>query len=395
MPARVIQGFFIGGGMHQPRVLQRLAPASAATMPGVAAGRALAGPPPPSFGGRTAVQRRVASGRPAPVHAPHAVAQPFGDEVIEIDPSQLRLANGRGTALPGALLAKMEVAFGADFSGVRVHVGPQASQIGALAFTTGNDLYFAPGQYRPETVRGQQLIGHELAHVIQQRQGRVRGSGSGLSVVQDRVLEAEADRMGMRAANHRVPVQAKATASGLRPMMAAPPGLVHAAAIQLKKGKKGPNPVRAAAALRVQNQVVAPVIPANSQTHSGAPVTSTSTGGATSKGGGVTAELNGETFLGVNMSKTENHAEAQICKAWKDAVAKIKHDQGEAKALEASKVARSFSINAWPCATCDERLVNTARDLGCKITVTVTNDYGLYSKDHDFTAGLKGTITYG
>lgn len=153
MPARVIQGFFIGGGMRQPGVVQRLAPAGAPTMSGGTTGKAQVGPPPPSFGGRATVQRRAAPGRPAPVHAPQAVAQPFGAEDIPIDPSRLRLANGRGTPLPGVLLAKMEAAFGADFSGVRVHIGPQASQIGALAFTTGNDLYFAPGQYQPETVR--------------------------------------------------------------------------------------------------------------------------------------------------------------------------------------------------------------------------------------------------
>jgi hypothetical protein len=94
----------------------------------------------------------------------------------------------------------MEAALGADFSGVLVHVGTQAARIGALAFTTGNDIYFSPGRYQPETMHGQQLLGHELAHVIQQRQGRVRSPGGGLAIVQDRKLEAEADRLGMRAA---------------------------------------------------------------------------------------------------------------------------------------------------------------------------------------------------
>ena len=47
----------------------------------------------------------------------------------------------------------------------------------------------------PETIQGQQLLGHELAHVVQQRAGRARNPlGSGLAVVQDRALEAEADR---------------------------------------------------------------------------------------------------------------------------------------------------------------------------------------------------------
>jgi uncharacterized protein DUF4157 len=97
--------------------------------------------------------------------------------------------------------------------GNRVHIGPQASRIGAVAFTTGSDLYFAPGQFQPDTIKGQQLIGHELAHVIQQRQGRVRTPGHGMAVVQDRALEAEADRMGMRAAALAAPIQRHAVPS--------------------------------------------------------------------------------------------------------------------------------------------------------------------------------------
>ena len=106
-----------------------------------------------------------------------------------------------GQALPDTVRTKMESALGADFSDVRVHVGPQASSIGALAFTRGSDIYFAPGQYNPSSVQGQQILGHELAHVVQQRQGRVSNPfGSGVAVVQDRQLEAEADRLGWRAA---------------------------------------------------------------------------------------------------------------------------------------------------------------------------------------------------
>jgi hypothetical protein len=140
---------------------------------------------------------------------PAARIQRFGGEgSFAVDAAQIGMTRD-GKPLPQALLAKMEAALGADFSAVRVHVGPQAARIGALAFTTGNDLYFAPGQYQPDNVRGQQLIGHELAHVIQQRQGRVRAPGSGMFVVNDRALEAEADRLGMKAATYRSVVQPK------------------------------------------------------------------------------------------------------------------------------------------------------------------------------------------
>jgi hypothetical protein len=98
----------------------------------------------------------------------------------------------------------MESALGANFSDVRIHVGPEASAIGAIAFTWGSDIHFAPGQYNPHTPDGQSLLGHELTHVLQQRAGRVANPfGSGVAVVQDQALEAEADRMGRLAASHR------------------------------------------------------------------------------------------------------------------------------------------------------------------------------------------------
>ncbi|MCR6632317.1 MAG: DUF4157 domain-containing protein [Magnetospirillum sp.] len=116
-------------------------------------------------------------------------------------PSSFNLPSGAGRPLPEPVREKMERFFGADFSGVRVHVGPEAPAIGALAFTVGETIVFAPGQYDPASPRGQQLLGHELAHVVQQRSGRVRNPfGNGLAVVSDPGLEAEADRLGMRAA---------------------------------------------------------------------------------------------------------------------------------------------------------------------------------------------------
>jgi hypothetical protein len=186
----VIQGFFPGGRAAVPaHVLARPAAHQPAARQ---VGRPV--PPGPAFAppARVAVQ---------------AKGQPDG---FAIDPMRVGLRMGPGAPLPKGVQAKMEAAFRADFSAVRVHVGPQASRIGAVAFTTGNDIYFAPGRYQPDSVQGQQLLGHELAHVIQQRQGRVRSSADGVAVVQDRTLEAEADRLGARAAAFVLPVQRKA-----------------------------------------------------------------------------------------------------------------------------------------------------------------------------------------
>ena len=59
-----------------------------------------------------------------------------------------------------------------DFSRVRVHTDAQAADsarsVNALAYTVGRDIIFDSGQYAPQTSVGQQLIAHELVHVVQQ-----------------------------------------------------------------------------------------------------------------------------------------------------------------------------------------------------------------------------------
>ena len=139
-------------------------------------------------------------------------------------PVDLRPQSG-GWPLPRDIQAKMEAALSANFSDVRVHVGPEASTIGAIAFTWGSDLHFAQGQYNPYTPQGQFLLGHELAHVVQQRAGRVVNPfGSGVAVVQDQALEAEADRMGRMASMSRAREPEKAGAYSLHQNVAAGSG---------------------------------------------------------------------------------------------------------------------------------------------------------------------------
>lgn len=107
-----------------------------------------------------------------------------------------------GSTLPGPLQAKMENAFDFSFAQVRVHEGERAASVGALAYTEGHDLHFAPGQYDPASSSGQELIGHELAHVVQQSEGRVAANTQfkGVDGNDDAGLEREADDWGARAA---------------------------------------------------------------------------------------------------------------------------------------------------------------------------------------------------
>jgi hypothetical protein len=66
-------------------------------------------------------------------------------------------------------------AFGFDFRRVQVHHDAEADTfargLGARAATVGQHIFFARGQYAPNTPAGRRLLLHELAHVTQYRKG--------------------------------------------------------------------------------------------------------------------------------------------------------------------------------------------------------------------------------
>jgi hypothetical protein len=112
-----------------------------------------------------------------------------------------RPSKDNNTGLPDAVKSKMETNLEADFSAVRVHPNSaKATEVDALAYTQGTDIHFAPGQFKPESSAGQQLLGHELTHVIQQSQGKVKPTRevAGMPVNDDPNLEKEADAMGKK-----------------------------------------------------------------------------------------------------------------------------------------------------------------------------------------------------
>lgn len=84
----------------------------------------------------------------------------------------LKSKKGSGSAMDAKTKAEMETGFGADFSGVRIHTDSKSQEmnqeIGAQAFTHGNDVYFNEGKYKPESQEGKHLLAHELTHTIQQ-----------------------------------------------------------------------------------------------------------------------------------------------------------------------------------------------------------------------------------
>jgi hypothetical protein len=96
--------------------------------------------------------------------------------------------------LPDALARALEAHFETDLARVRIGLNATVERRGALAFAQGNTIHLAPGAYRPESAWGQRLLAHELTHVLQQREGRVPGSGW----IVDPTLEAEAEREAIR-----------------------------------------------------------------------------------------------------------------------------------------------------------------------------------------------------
>jgi len=50
-----------------------------------------------------------------------------------------------------------------------------SKQVGAQAFTAGQDVFFGQGEYSPSAQRGVELMAHELTHVVQQSEMKKGG----------------------------------------------------------------------------------------------------------------------------------------------------------------------------------------------------------------------------
>ncbi len=107
----------------------------------------------------------------------------------------IQQARGSGQPLAQSILEPMEQAFGADFSGVKIHTDAQSNQLNrsiqAKAFTTGQDIFFREGAYEPGSRGGQELIAHELTHVVQQNGSAVQRS---LQPQQKSVIQRQGDQ---------------------------------------------------------------------------------------------------------------------------------------------------------------------------------------------------------
>jgi hypothetical protein len=186
---------------QQPKPAPRPAPASPAVgAPTEVPGAALFSPDLPAYdgGGPEEWHRRVQAERIAS-ELPPSRWQRMGMERRQIArslnhrlgvmrkatgaPRSASIPEGGGSPLPSKVRQQMEARLGADLSGVNVHTGGDsaaaATELGARAFTVGNDVHFGAGEFAPGSREGDKLLAHELTHVVQGARSGVQRKAEG------------------------------------------------------------------------------------------------------------------------------------------------------------------------------------------------------------------------
>ena len=103
------------------------------------------------------------------------VAQPsiLSHQRSEVPPTVQEVLRSVGQPLDAETREFMEPRFGYDFGHVRLHTDAKAADsansVHAHAYTVGQNVVFGENKYGPTTQAGRELLAHELAHTIQQR----------------------------------------------------------------------------------------------------------------------------------------------------------------------------------------------------------------------------------
>ena len=151
------------------------------------------------------------------------LAQRKGGGGIELDDAtagRINKARSGGQPLDSAVQQEMGARLGYDFRNVSVHSDGESEelneQLNARAFTTGHDVFFRQGTYDPGSSSGQELLAHELSHVVQQGTGRV-GGGARMAVrPAGDAFEQEADAAASRAASSAHEAAGPAAPAGIQ-----------------------------------------------------------------------------------------------------------------------------------------------------------------------------------
>ena len=192
--------------------------------------------------------------------------QKTAEEESSYGPSMAALASGaadptpeqrgRSVDLPGAIRAKMENAFGADLTNLRLYESRAVADAGADAMSRGAEIAFAPGLIDFTGYQGQALLGHEVSHLVSQARGEVTGAG----FLNDPALEARAEAEGAMAAAGE---QVRMPTAALSPVtVAGTTGPIQAAHKQKDEEEKAPGgapPAPAEASAPVAGPTAAPL----------------------------------------------------------------------------------------------------------------------------------------
>ena len=94
-------------------------------------------------------------------------------EIATVSPLVQEVLRSPGQPLDPATRAFMEPRFDHDFGHVRMHTDAKAADsarvVCAHAYTMGRNVVFGQNEFAPATHQGRELLAHELAHTIQQR----------------------------------------------------------------------------------------------------------------------------------------------------------------------------------------------------------------------------------
>jgi hypothetical protein len=184
----------------------------------------------PSTGADPLDAAPIADGLAAAFLAPRAPVQARAGSLADTEPQQIHAAAERGTATPSTSLpyrAELESSLGHDLTGVQAHVGgaaeTAAADMGAEAFATGDHVVL-PANPSLHTVA------HEVAHVVQQRDGvQLKGGVGEVGDAYERQADEVADRVvkreriapsgnaGSQAATDSVQLKAEGSATSTVP----------------------------------------------------------------------------------------------------------------------------------------------------------------------------------
>jgi hypothetical protein len=212
--------------------------------------------------------QRVARYLRHPLQAKPSLATDQPDEETLAD--RIEAAAGSGYALDARTAEDFGARLDADLSQVRLHTGPEAEALAdaldAIAFTSGQDIFFSQSAPPPESPEARRLLAHEVAHTLQQAAGPVDGAPSLGGVL----LSSPADRFEQAA---------EATAEALTASQSSTPqesiGQTRERGWRLSGSVPSPQRRRERAAVTVQRQpeVGGEAVPLEEDSDEGATVT--------------------------------------------------------------------------------------------------------------------------